>query len=188
MNKSAAFDILFVVWLLTEAWVFRRDWQKGPGKRRDVASRLVISLLMGAAIYLSFIATAKHWAPFPGRWELWFFAGAAVMAAGIWFRHRAVRWLGYYFRTRVTILDDHRLITDGPYAKLRHPSYTGSWLSCIGIGIAFGNAVALAAMTLLPLLAFVYRIVVEERAMSDAFGADWLAYRSHTSGLIPGLW
>lgn len=188
MNKLVAIDLLFGLWIISEMIVFRRDRQEGTGQRRDLASRLVIIVAITGAIVLAFGASARHFADLPGPWPAWYALGAMLMVAGIAYRHRAVRWLGEYFRTQVTILDTHKLITDGPYSRVRHPSYTGVVMSCAGVGLAFGNAIALAAMLLLTLFGLVYRIRVEERALAGRFGAEWTAYAQRTSALVPGLW
>jgi protein-S-isoprenylcysteine O-methyltransferase Ste14 len=36
------------------------------------------------------------------------------------------------FTHQLSILDEHHLVTDGPYAYVRHPSYTGFILYCVG--------------------------------------------------------
>src|ERR1700722_4605188 len=48
------------------------------------------------------------------------------------------RWhLGQYWSARVTIKEDHKLIRTGPYARLRHPIYTGLDLAAIGAALTF---------------------------------------------------
>ena len=99
-----------------------------------------------------------------GNPMLWIALAGVVMLVGIVVRQRAVRFLGAFLRTHVTLPEDHRLITDGPYARLRHPSDTGGLMSCVAVGNAFGSAASLLAMLVLPFAAFAYRIRVEERA------------------------
>ena len=44
----------------------------------------------------------------------------------------AFRYLGKYFKFEASIQKDHKLITVGPYAYVRHPSYTGGTLVVVG--------------------------------------------------------
>ncbi len=85
-------------------------------------------------------------------------------------------------------MDDHELIEDGPYRRVRHPSYTGMLVSCIGLGVAMGNMAAILLLTLLPMAGLANRIRVEERALAKAFGREWEIYRARTAALVPGLW
>lgn len=181
-------QLLTIAWLVSEALIFLRDRQAMTGTRRDLGSRLALFAAIGLGFFVAFQAAAQHWGPLPGPRAAWMIGGTLLVVAGILYRQYAVRWLGAFFRTQVTMLDGHRLITDGPYARLRHPTYSGALLTCAGVGVVAGSGVALAAMVGLPLVAFTYRIRVEERALAEHFGADWTAYRARTPALIPGLW
>ena len=188
MSPVSLAQFLAIPWVASEMIVFLRDRQPGGGERRDRASRLAIFAGIGLGVVLAIrFAHLGVW-PLPGPAFGWLAAGGAIMIFAIAFRHRAVRWLGVYFRTKVTSLDDHKLVTDGPYARLRHPSYTGVLLCCSGYGIAFASLASALVLTILPGLALAYRIRVEERALAERFGPEWDAYRGRTSALIPGIW
>jgi protein-S-isoprenylcysteine O-methyltransferase Ste14 len=101
---------------------------------------------------------------------------------GIALRLWAVRTLGRFFRVTVTVQDDHRLVDSGPYARLRNPSYTGSLITMAGVGLSIGNWLSLAAMALIPIFGFGWRIRVEEASLAARFGADYEAYRGRRWG------
>lgn len=186
IRPTLVYEVMLFAWVGSEILIFRRDWQPGKGRQDDRGSRVVIFVAMAVAINLAvqFARVAR----FPGPALAWSFVGAVLMAFGIFLRQRAVRWLGQFFRTHVTLLDEHQLIEDGPYRRVRHPSYTGGLISCFALGVAIGSAASVAAMLLIPVAGFVYRIVVEERALAIHFGDRWTAYRARTAALIPGLW
>ena len=188
MNPIHFAQWLSIPWGLSEAVVFLRDRQPGTGKQVDRGSRAIILAALVLTMWLAFTARLHSLALLPGPPLLWQTLGAALMVSGIAIRQRAVRHLGQYFRTRVTMLDDHRLITDGPYARLRHPSYIGGLLCCFAIGVALGSAVSLAAATIIPTLAFAHRIRIEERALAGHFGDAWIEYRGRTKALLPFIW
>jgi protein-S-isoprenylcysteine O-methyltransferase Ste14 len=117
-----------------------------------------------------------------------FVIGEVIFVSGIALRFWAVRTLGEYFTTTVQTAVDQPVITTGPYRILRHPSYTGILLYAIGSGFVVGNWIGLVAMTLLTLVPLVYRIRVEEDALTSALGEDYCAYASRHKRLIPGIW
>ena len=86
------------------------------------------------------------------------------------------------------IQEGHRLVTSGPYRYVRHPGYAGSLLAALGIGVALGNLLSLAAMFLLPLVALLRRIAVEEAALEAALGERYREYARSTRRLVPGVW
>ena len=53
----------------------------------------------------------------------------------IWARYH----LAEYWSARVTIKEDHQLIRTGPYARLRHPIYSGLILATIGSALVIGK-------------------------------------------------
>ncbi|RPD79500.1 hypothetical protein L226DRAFT_251385 [Lentinus tigrinus ALCF2SS1-7] len=64
--------------------------------------------------------------------SLLFLLGAALAIAGGWLRVACFRALGSLFTFELTIHPTHKLITDGPYAHVRHPSYTGVYATLLG--------------------------------------------------------
>ena len=49
---------------------------------------------------------------------------------------RCFKTLGPFFTFEITIRPKHHLITGGPYAWVRHPSYTGVYLTLFGASLA----------------------------------------------------
>jgi protein-S-isoprenylcysteine O-methyltransferase Ste14 len=114
--------------------------------------------------------------------------GLAVMWAGFALRAWAVRTLGRFFKVEVRVETGQTLVDTGPYARLRHPSYTGLLLFYLGLGIALDSYLSVAAAVLPPLAATVNRIGHEERALRRELGESYRAYSSRTARLIPGIW
>lgn len=104
--------------------------------------------------------------------------GVLVRAAAIW-------TLGRFFTVRVMLHQDQRLITDGPYRWVRHPSYTGGALIFFGLALASLDVLTLIVVALALGGSFAYRIAVEERALRRRFGAAYEAYARTTWRLIP---
>jgi len=83
-------------------------------------------------IFVSYYFAKNIIAPVP---EPFFFVGIALMLAGIVFRQWAIWILGRFFSTRVRIVSDHKIVAEGPFKYLRHPSYTGMLIILLGLGL-----------------------------------------------------
>jgi len=140
-----------------------------------------------AGVGLAFAAAGVH-DHLPGPRWLPAVAGIAVMWAGFALRVWAVRTLGRFFRVEVTVDADQTLVDTGPYARLRHPSYTGLLVFYMGLGIALDSYLSVAAAVLLPLAAVVNRIAHEERTLRRELGEAYEVYSSRTRRLIPRVW
>jgi len=118
----------------------------------------------------------------------WIRAVALVLFAG----GLAVRWwavitLGKFFTVDVATHDDHALVSTGPFRFVRHPSYTGLLLAFLGFGVSLGNAASLVVLMTPIVVAFVYRMRVEEEALRRTLGASYDAYCARTKRLIPRM-
>ena len=112
-------------------------------------------------------------------------AAVAIFAIGMILRWVSIIYLGRFFTVDVAIAAGHQVVDTGPYRLLRHPSYTGLLLMFLGTGIASGNILTLLIFVLLPAMALLYRIGIEEAALSDALGPQYLSYMNKTKRLIP---
>jgi len=94
-------------------------------------------------------------------------------------------WVAAGVTVNVTIGEDHQLIQQGLYRYIRHPSYSGSLLSFFGLGMALGSWLSFLIIFFPILCSFLYRISVEEEALSNSFGSRYEDYRRKTRRLIP---
>jgi protein-S-isoprenylcysteine O-methyltransferase Ste14 len=115
----------------------------------------------------------------------WFWAGIALMIAGSGLRRYCMRTLGIYFTGDVQIVAGQRIIDTGPYRWVRHPSYTGALLLLAGIGLALLNGLSVAILVVIPGIAYGYRMIIEERALTKQFGEEYTRYARGTKRLIP---
>jgi protein-S-isoprenylcysteine O-methyltransferase Ste14 len=114
--------------------------------------------------------------------------GVAVMWAGILLRAWAIVTLGRFFRRDVQVAADQVVVTAGPYAAIRHPSYAGNLLTLTGFGIVLENWASVAAVVLIPLAAHLPRIRVEDAFLVDRLGEPYREYAETTARLVPGVW
>ncbi|GJE95243.1 isoprenylcysteine carboxylmethyltransferase family protein [Phanerochaete sordida] len=121
--------------------------------------------------------------------------GAAFVLAGAFLRLWCFHALGQQFTLQVALRSDHRLVTSGPYAYARHPSYTAAWAMLLGAYLVWSeNGGYLRACGLMDTPAawlvhswtlaamwtsggLVMRIATEEEVLRRRFGAEWKAYK-----------
>jgi protein-S-isoprenylcysteine O-methyltransferase Ste14 len=112
--------------------------------------------------------------------------GVALTWAGISLALWA-RWhLGQYWSARITIKEDHKLIRTGPYARLRHPIYSGIDLAAIGSAITIDRWRCVVGVCLI-ILAHSIKAKKEEALLSVQFGADFQEHSRHTGFLLPRI-
>jgi protein-S-isoprenylcysteine O-methyltransferase len=116
------------------------------------------------------------------------YLGCLVIVFGITIRLVAVATLKRQFTLKVTIIEKHEIVDTGIYGLIRHPAYLGHLASLLGIGLVLGNWVSLTALVVLPLAGMLYRIHVEETALTRYFGPTYQEYASRTKRLLPGIW
>jgi len=181
------FSLLFIGWAIFELRVNLRTWPAGSTNRDQLSRFLIIGTMM-VSFWLALFATGWHAADITVARSDVFYFGLGLMAAGLVLRGFAIRQLGEFFVPEVAIQPGQLLMDQGLYRLLRHPSYTGSFLTLLGYGLALTNGLSLAIMLLLPGLAFAFRMHVEEAALLQAFGDDYRAYMQRTKRLIPFLY
>ena len=114
------------------------------------------------------------------------FTGVALTWVGIGLALWA-RWhLGQYWSARITIKEDHKLIRTGPYARLRHPIYSGLDLAAIGSAIAIDRWRCVVGVCLI-ILAHSIKAKREEAMLSAQFGADFQEHCRLTGFLLPRI-
>lgn len=97
------------------------------------------------------------------------------------------RWhLGQYWSGRITIKEGHKLIRTGPYARLRHPIYTGLVLAAMGTAMEIDRWRGVASVCVI-LLGFCIKARREEALLTKEFGAEFNAHRRATGFLLPKL-
>lgn len=182
------FAASYAVWIAMEIWISARDRRRVKGASKDQGSLSV--LFMAYVVALTAAGFVAGTAPFarihPFHFQVFLF-GLVLMWAGMALRLWAVLTLGRFFRITVVVQDEHRLVEEGPYRILRHPSYTGALLTLTGIGLAMGNWLSLLVILLVVVTGYGYRIRVEERALKARFGESYDRFAAARWRLVPFL-
>jgi protein-S-isoprenylcysteine O-methyltransferase Ste14 len=114
--------------------------------------------------------------------------GLVLLWCGLGLRLWSFQTLGRYFTFTVQTSPDQPVISAGPYRVIRHPGYAGMLLAVIGLGFTIDNWVSLVVLTGAVASGLIYRIVVEERALSRDLGGRYQAYARSRRRLIPFVW
>jgi protein-S-isoprenylcysteine O-methyltransferase Ste14 len=110
--------------------------------------------------------------------------GVALTWAGIALALWA-RWhLGQYWSARITIKEDHKLIRSGPYARLRHPIYSGLELAAIGSAVAIDRWRCVVGVCLI-ILGYWIKAKREEAMLMAQFGAEFQEHCRRSGFLFP---
>jgi protein-S-isoprenylcysteine O-methyltransferase Ste14 len=113
--------------------------------------------------------------------------GGVLLAAGLWVFYLSHTDLGTNWSITVELRQDHRLVTRGIYAHVRHPMYLSLFLYSCGQALAVPNLVAGPSYLVSFATLYLCRVRAEERMMLDAFGDDYRHYMACTHRLLPRL-
>jgi protein-S-isoprenylcysteine O-methyltransferase Ste14 len=98
----------------------------------------------------------------------------------IWARYH----LAEYWSARITIKEDHQLIRTGPYARLRHPIYSGIVLAAIGSAVVIDQWRCVLGVCLV-LIGYCIKARKEETMLTQQFGDAFREHQKHAGFLIP---
>lgn len=189
MTVAILFRILYWTWIGTETLlqIFMRT-RRGKGEVKDRGSLLLLLPVLFGSVWaaIQYGETHPHNMLGGGHWIRT--VALLLLASGLAIRWTAILSLGRSFSTNVAIRTEQTLHTSGLYHWVRHPSYTGMLLCFASMGVYERNWVSLAITVVFPLLAVSYRIHVEEKALSSAFGENYARYMRETRRIIPGVY
>lgn len=181
--------VIFLLYWLVSAFSVKRVAQR-PGWRA-YAWRLPILLALAAILLLartgiarplSHSLDARLWSPHLATGLVADALALAGLAVALWAR----RTLGGNWSAEVVIREGHELIERGPYARVRHPIYSGMILMVLGAAMLSG-ALAGFVLALALALGFWLKARQEERLLTRQFPEAYPAYMRRTKALIPGV-
>lgn len=106
----------------------------------------------------------------------------AALALQVWcLRAFPTLSVGHY------VLPDQRVVTDGPYAYVRHPIYTAALMIWVSVAIGFGSTIAGLITIAYVVPSYYIYSRSEEEMMLQHFGDAYRVYRDGTGGFLPRL-
>lgn len=184
------FNFALLMLSVSEILIFAYTYRKKDGKeiRRDRGTKWLLYLNFIVCILISFYNVSKKAFNFIRMVKLPGFCielGICLMLVGIVIRVSAVLTLRKAFTLNVQVTSRQKLITSGLYRKIRHPAYTGSILSLLGIALALRNLISVGIVLVCCLVCYQIRIAVEEVALEIRFKEEYILYKHNTYKLFP---
>jgi protein-S-isoprenylcysteine O-methyltransferase Ste14 len=179
--------VIYIVAFFPE-WKIIRDARVSAQRdgSKDKGSIDVIIRVTWIALMIAYpVAFIRSWMFSTNMLIPLFVLGTLMTVFGAILRRFCWRTLGRYFTGDVQASADQPVIREGPYRFVRHPAYTGGMMMFVGIGFALGNWMSLILLTVATIVAYGYRVAVEERALVDAIGAPYAAYMKERKRFIP---
>lgn len=179
----------YAIWALPEMVdASRRD--DDHERDLDSNSKYLLYVIIGVVVFADFELgwVAPSWATFGTAAVPLFWLGILLVLVGVTVRWYSVRVLGAAFSRSVTVTESQEIVETGPYAIVRHPTYTGALLTFVGLGFALGTWPGLVLTAVLTGIGYGYRIHVEERALRghlDGY-ADYCERTPYR--LVPGIY
>jgi protein-S-isoprenylcysteine O-methyltransferase Ste14 len=110
-----------------------------------------------------------------------------LAAASVCFMLAALRALGRQFAYEARLVEDHKLITAGPYRFVRNPMYTGLYGLTLATAMVYSQWIVIPLFTALFAAGTAIRVRSEERLLRGQFGAEFEAYAARVPAVIPDL-
>lgn len=112
-------------------------------------------------------------------------AGVLMVALGWGMRLWAQRTLGRYFVGEVAVQPDQIVVRDGPYRWMRHPAYTGGFLSSVGFALMLSTWLGALISAVMLTWAYAVRVPREEALLARQLGNAYRDYMAHTKRFVP---
>jgi len=157
-------------------------------RKRDVVLQELPSIAYAVPVFLYIVNPAwRTWSAIPFSVPVWVqFLGVGLAALSLGLLVWTHRTLGLYWTFKLEITPKHKLVTWGPYSRIRHPMYAAILTLMFATGFIAADWLILV-ISALDLLVVYKRIVSEEQMMIDHFGDEYREYMRRTRRLLPRL-
>jgi|SRR6267143_286269 len=169
-------------------FIFRKKWSRDKTRKADRASII--------GIFIQTLSLFAVWM-MPRRHQItilplgfWFQLLSTILvivlvAVSLWTIAAALRVLGKQWSLQARVLEDHKLVRDGPYRFVRHPIYTGMLGMIIAGGLAWSQWIGLLIALALFAIGTAIRVRSEEKLLREQFGAAFEDYKRGVPAVLP---
>jgi protein-S-isoprenylcysteine O-methyltransferase Ste14 len=196
MSQDDPFRVIlivgFIAFLALMLYHRIRSWASRERLDRSHEGLFILATLrpVGLLLWLGVIAymIRPRWVAWGSlalpRWLRW--AGVGCFGIGFGLLAWALGNLGKNLTDTVVTRREHTLVTEGPYAWVRHPFYDAAALLMLSISLIAANWFFLLAGSIVLLLLVIHTDREEERLLAR-FGDPYREYRSRTGRFVPRL-
>ena len=166
----------------SERWADKIEYEG----RFSVIFRTVLSPVWVIALVLFFVSpTWMVWSSLP--FPMWLRSGGMCLGIAclpflVWIQ----RTLGNHWSVHLKLREDHELVTDGPYKRIRHPMYVVLFLFIVAVGLVTASLL-IAILNVLLIIVFYSRVSKEEKMMLERFGNEYRDYTQRTGRFLPAI-
>lgn len=111
--------------------------------------------------------------------------GIVLYLFGIIGREWVVKTLGEYWSPHIEIKENHKLVKEGPYRYLRHPNSFLLQAEVTGLALIPNSYYSLFFVWLVYFPLTLIRIHLEEHALIEKFGKEYIDYKKEVWALLP---
>jgi len=188
---TIVFVIVMICWFVFAGiFIFRKTPPAAPDKKKDSGSIAGVAL-QGLSYAIVWTAHRNAFSPIVSAspW-IGIAVGTVAIAAAVgsvFLIMSAVKTLGKEWSITARTVENHKLATQGPYARVRHPIYTGMLGMLLATGLAISHWLALLAAIVVFAIGTLIRVRIEERLLRETFGARFEEYARQVPAVIPGV-
>ena len=183
------FIVACLIWLIPEMIGMFRQMARVSRQAVVVQDRGSLVILIGlqwVGIALNFsLAWFFPFATISLHRTILFSLGIIFMLLGVGLRWFSIWTLGGYFTRDIAVSMDQQVVQNGPYRFIRHPAYSGTFLTMLGLGLAMTNWASLISLLFCVFLGHLNRVRIEEEALTHNIGQPYIEYMRRTKRFIP---
>jgi protein-S-isoprenylcysteine O-methyltransferase Ste14 len=172
--------------MIKDPALLQRRLRSGPAAEKETTQKIVMLFASAGFIALIVAPALDHrfgWSSVPLGVEI---AGDVLTALGFLITFLVFR-VNTFTSATVEIAENQKIISNGPYAIVRHPMYAGGLSIFIGTPLALGSYWGLLAF-LVALPALIWRLLDEERFLVKKL-LGYVAYKQQVRyRLLPFVW
>ena len=182
-----AASIVITVYLMkNDPALLKRRMRGGPFAEKEPAQKIIMSIASLGFVALLVLPGFDYrygWSRMPESVVL---AGDLLVLLG-WSGIFLVFRVNSFTSSTIELATDHRVISTGPYAIVRHPMYAAALVMLLGIPVSLGSWwSAFVVIVLFPVL--VWRLKDEERLLARNL-PGYVEYQNRVRyRLLPGVW
>jgi protein-S-isoprenylcysteine O-methyltransferase Ste14 len=180
-------SLAITFWLMKkDPDLLQRRMRGGPAAEKEAAQKIIMSITSLGFIGLIVVPALDHRFAWSHMLPAGALAGDVLMALG---------WLGIFFvfkentfsAATIELAPDHKVISSGPYALVRHPMYAAALVLLAGMPVALGSWWGLLVVAAI-LPALIWRLFDEEKFLARNL-PGYRAYQDKVRHrLIPWVW
>lgn len=184
------FIVLWVIYILIRA-PFTTPYKQVQKIKvvGESTEKVLLSILSVGLLFVPMVWALSPWLNrFTMNIPLWArYIGIAISIVSLFYFHYIHKALGKNWSPKTEIFSEHRLVTTGPYKRLRHPMYAQGWLWTIAQIFIVSNYIAGFSGVIAWAILYFIRVPREEKMLMGTFGEEYKEYVNKTGRVFPKL-